>query len=399
MLEDFSNRYKGSSFKQENEKGLKIYRLKIAYGDSEIVYKVYPQNLGSPLQGVSLKTRPDFVMNCVRLSENGKEWSLNEIETLKSIAIYLDGYEYHASENHPRFPSDLAIRNNIIESGRYNQWIFTWGDFSENMFNEKDVIGLKQDEKVINDKFFLKHPSFKGYNVADIFLSNNITRFFHLIINPITNIDLKNWSSLTLFNSQSKMMGAFYSAVDIEAILSQRSISEIEQTSPGLDNYVYADGVNLRDEAAFGIFIRPKDFEVKAYGVFKIVPFWEKENWINFWKIYNLTQFHSVKVESSDVEVKSKEIELDSEVSNEVLSNFDERLHDIVKLLFKNNIEFNTEYDFDLVENDEIIASAELGSHTKKIVVNPFDEESKQTFIKNGYKVFNPDNFKLEELI
>ena len=79
------------------------------------------------------------------------------------------------------------------------------------MFNEKDILGLKQDEKVIKDKFFLKHPSFKGYDVSDIYLNNNITRFFHLIINPLTNIDLKIWSSLALFNSQSKMMGTFYS--------------------------------------------------------------------------------------------------------------------------------------------------------------------------------------------
>lgn len=397
LLEDFSNRYKGSSFKQDNEKGVKIYRLKLVYGDSEIVYKIYPQNLGSPLHGVSLKTRPDFVMNCVRLSKNGKEWSLDAIEALKSIAVYLDGYEFHASKNHPRFPSDLAIRNNIIDSGRYNQWIFTWGDFSEQMFAEKDVIGLKQDEKIITDKFFLKHPSFKGYNVGDIFLNNNLTRFFHLIINPMTNIDLKIWSSLTLFNCQAKMMGAFYSPDNVETILNQKSVSDVELTSPGLTNYVFSDGIQLKDEATFGIFIRPKDFDVKAYGAFKNVPFWQKDNWITFWKIYNLTQFHNIKVESIDKEIKPKQIESDNEISEEILANFNEQLHDIVKLLFKNNIAFNAEYDFDLIEDDLIIASAELGSHTKKIVVNPYDEESKQTFIKKGYKVFSPDNFKLEE--
>jgi DEAD/DEAH box helicase domain-containing protein len=98
-----------------------------------------------------------------------------------------------------------------------------------------------------------------------------------------------------------------------------------------------------------------------------------------------------------DVEIKTQEGAPENEVSNEILSNFDEALHNIVRMLFENNIEFNTEYDFDLIESDIIIASAELGTHTKKIVVNPFDEESKQTFIKNGYKVYSPDNFKLED--
>lgn len=397
LLETLSDRYKGSSFKPDNEKGLKIYRLKLVYGNNEIVYKIYPQNLGRVLQGVTLKTRPDFVMSCVRISINDKERSLDDIEKLKSIAIYLDGYEFHASENHPRFPSDLAIRNNIIDSGRYNQWTFTWGDFSENMFNEKDILGLKQDEKVIKDKFFLKHPSFKGYDVSDIFLNNNITRFFHLVINPITNIDLKMWSSLALFNSQSEMMGTLYSPDNTEAILTHRSISKIEKAPQGLANYVYADGIKFKDEATFGVFIRPQDFLLKAFGGFKIVPFWEKENWIKFWKIYNLTQFHNITVESLDAEIKPQMVVPKNEVSNEVLSNFDESLHDIVRVLFKNNIEFNTEYDFDLIECDIIIASAELGTHTKKIVINPFDEESKQTFIKNGYKVYSPDNFKLED--
>ena len=371
--------------------------MKLVYGNSEIVYKIYPQNLGRVLQGVTLKTRPDFVMSCARISINDKEWSLDDIEKLKSIAIYLDGYEFHASENHPRFPSDLSIRNNIIDSGRYNQWIFTWGDFSENMFNEKDILGLKQDEKVIKDKFFLKHPSFKGYDVSDIYLNNNITRFFHLIINPLTNIDLKIWSSLALFNSQSKMMGTFYSPDNTEAILNHRSVSEIEKAPQGLTNYVYADGIKFKNEATFGVFIRPQDFLLKAFGGFKVVTFWDKENWIKFWKIYNLTQFHNITVESLDAEIKPQDVASKNEVSNEILSNFDEELHVIVRLLFKENIEFNTEYDFDLIESDIIIASAELGTHTKKIVINPFDEESKQTFIKNGYKVYSPDNFKLED--
>ena len=68
-----------------------------------------------------------------------------------------------------------------------------------------------------------------------------------------------------------------------------------------------------------------------------------------------------------------------------------------MKLLAKNSFDFNADTDFDLMDNDVILASAELGSHDKKLVVNPFDSESKEIFIKNGYQVFTPDNFKLEK--
>jgi DEAD/DEAH box helicase domain-containing protein len=193
------------------------------------------------------------------------------------------------------------------------------------------------------------------------------------------------------------MMGKFYSPDNTEAILNHRSVSEIEKAPQGLTNYVYADGIKFKEEATFGVFIRPQDFLLKAFGGFKVVTFWDKENWIKFWKIYNLTQFHNITVESLDAEIKPQDVAPKNEVSNEILSNFDEELHVIVRLLFKENIEFNTEYDFDLIESDIIIASAELGAHSKKIVINPFDEESKQTFINNGYKVYSPDNFKLED--
>ena len=110
-----------------------------------------------------------------------------------------------------------------------------------------------------------------------------------------------------------------------------------------------------------------------------------------------MTQFHNLRVTSFDEEVKKEVAISKNDVSEKILLNFSEELHYIVKLLSKNNIEFNTDTDFDLMDSDIILASAELGSHDKKLVVNPFDEESTEIFIKNGYQVFNPDNFKLEK--
>ena len=396
LLEGLSQSFRGSSFKPENEKGLKIYRFKLVYGDNEIVYKIYPQNLGATLQGVALKTRPDFVMKCVRISMGRTEWSLEDIETIKAIAIYLDGYEYHASENNPRFPSDMAIRNSILESGRYHQWIFTWNDFKKNIFNDKDEIGINQEEQVNKYKILTKNSIFKGYQYEDLYLINNITRFFHLIINPLTEVDIKKWSSLILFNCQAKMMDVVYSPDDVESIITRRSLKDAKTTKPELSSYVHASSISLLDEALLEAFIRPQDFDVKAFGSYKVVRLWEKDNWAKFWKVYNLLQFHNITVESNIKDTEKSKSEDANKFNEEIFENFDEELHSIIKELIEKNIEFNTEFDFDLTEDDIIIASAELGSKIKKFIVNPFDKESEETFKIKGYRIFTPNNFKLD---
>ncbi len=395
FLEALAKRYKGSSFKQGNEKGLKKYRLKLVYNTDEIIYEVWPQNLGVTLSGISYKTRPDFVLRCVRLSKGGRDWTINELEALKSIAIYLDGYEYHASENHPRFPSDLAIRNSIIDSERYYQWTFTWTDFSENIINEKDFIGLIQDENFIKNKILSKHPVFKGCDISNSFFSNNTSRFFHLMINPLTNYDLNKWSSLILFNCQTKLLGRCFSEEQVLQISDSKTTNNFEPLPSNASAYAQADRIKLVSEAELTVFIRAKDFEVKGFGQFENNGSWDKSNWIQFWKVYNLTQFHHIKVELAG---SIKKIPMDKKegVDSEILLNFSEELHPIVTLFIDNNIEFNTKFDFDLVEEDIIIASAELGSHDNKIVVNPFDEESEIIFKDKGYKIYNPNNFKLE---
>lgn len=393
-LEELVKNHKGSSFEPDNEKGLKIYRLKLIYSGNEIIYKVHPQNLGNTLQNIQLKTRPDFVLKCVGASIDGRIWSMDECDEVKSIAIYLDGYEFHASERHPRFPSDVAIRNNITESEKYHQWIFTWDDFSESNANEKDIIGLQQDEKFIGNIIFAKHPLFKDYDVTDVFFKNNLTRFFHLMINPLTTFNLQLWSSLLLFHCQQERLGTTYKESEVDTMIENHWLSGKKSSEKNAQDYARIDSFNFNNQAQIQVFIRGKDFNLKGFGSYKNSTFWEKENWILFWKVFNLSQFHKIKVFHETVSEEKEDEEL--EVDLELLENFAEELHDIVKRLIEENIEFNREFDFDLMEDDKIIASAELGSAIEKFVISPFDEKSEKVFLVNGYQIFTPINFKLD---
>ena len=150
--------------------------------------------------------------------------------------------------------------------------------------------------------------------------------------------------------------------------------------------YAYCDKLAFSNELKIVCLAQLKSFEIK-FGIIHNLPSvdYEKENWELFWQTYNLVQFHKIKVED---EVQSPSIEF-------ILENFRPELHELVRKLVSKKIEINQEYDFDLVEDDLIVAQAELGSESNKFVLYPFDEESRTKFIQKGYTEYTIENFKL----
>lgn len=120
---------------------------------------------------------------------------------------------------------------------------------------------------------------------------------------------------------------------------------------------------------------------------------YEKSNWEFFWQAYNLIQFH----EAYGVEQNQYNETAIASIET-TLENFRVELHEIVKLLISKNIEINTDVDFDLLEDELIVAQAELGSATHKFFMYPFDEESRNKFIELGYKEFTIEIFDLSKI-
>ncbi|MBV0932076.1 DEAD/DEAH box helicase [Marinobacterium weihaiense] len=63
--------------------------------------------------GIAISTRPDFVF-----------WPASEAAGIKPVAIYLDGYEYHAG----RVRDDSIKRQALLNSGRFRVWSLNWQD-------------------------------------------------------------------------------------------------------------------------------------------------------------------------------------------------------------------------------------------------------------------------------
>ncbi len=75
-------------------------------------------------------------------------------------------------------------------------------------------------------------------------------------------------------------------------------------------------------------------------------------------------------------------------------------LEDIVDQLLDNNISFSHEGDVDLTDDDGIvIASAQMILSELKIAIEPFDEQSSETFISCGYQVISVSDFNINNII
>lgn len=78
----------------------------------------------------------------------------------------------------------------------------------------------------------------------------------------------------------------------------------------------------------------------------------------------------------------------------EVLVYFDESLHDVIRYLDANKIEFERDGGYSLTDDDgNIIAEAELGIESEKIVFSPFDNQCATIFRNNGYTILTPEEY------
>lgn len=100
-------------------------------------------------EGAAANTRVDFLI-----------WRLEEDRGLRPLAaIYTDGYKYHASPEHYRFPTDMALRRDVVGT-RCGElgfvWTLTWHDLS--LFrasierHKMERVGQTVDEsKIVNN--------------------------------------------------------------------------------------------------------------------------------------------------------------------------------------------------------------------------------------------------------
>jgi DEAD/DEAH box helicase domain-containing protein len=150
------------------------YFLKIG----EKAYYIEPQvNLGE-LDGVSIPSRADFVIRSARSKDS-----------IKPIAVFLDGYAYHRD----RVGEDMAQRMAIIQSGKFHIWSLSWYDV-ENKFKPQKTfyVDFMDTSMLPAGKSF--NDMLNGYKLSDL-KGLHKKNSFDLLIQYLQNPEDTKWIS------------------------------------------------------------------------------------------------------------------------------------------------------------------------------------------------------------
>jgi DEAD/DEAH box helicase domain-containing protein len=403
----------GWSFEVVTEDGVNLYKLQIKTGTTEISYIIRPQvNLGEP-DGIALHTRCDHLIICTDIKFQNESINGEELSKIPSIAIYLDGYQYHASKENNRFVADVKKRLSIIKNPRFLQWTLTWDDLTrfENLISgnktgdksESDEFHKKVVTHINNFNKISKAPTYKNFDDSIKTRKNNLDRLLYLLENIYHHRnDLSIPHRQLIFPLQSAFLSYPISAEDAQKFIDETDFN-LESVVPqkSSDAFLSINDMPTTEELEIKLLMQLNS--LKALGqinLSKAQVFYEKRTWENFWNIFNLLQhlfqelqfvfpenlvFNHVKTKASDV--------------SSILDNFPIELHLLIGQLIKTDIEFNRESSFSLEDaNGAIIAEASLGFHSAKIFLDPFDEESRKAFLKAGYSEKTVDTFQIKDI-
>lgn len=376
------------------------YSLLITEGKRRYGYRIYNQkDLGS-VQNVKYYTRSDFQFICTSIMEEGTAgWKECDAEQVKQMAVYLDGYTYHASAEHNRFGGDFLRRQAIKDSGSMYSWTLTWDDLDR--FESKDP-ALQSDSMAIDRKRYNSTietlENLYENQPCWMKVSNNMERLMYWLSHPLEQkqIALDTAQYFAAWNeelSENITSGAAIRKAIETGVCTEPTPEEQENGHFYFSSSLFADV----SWASIRLFVNAQSLNVE-YRLSvpeKTAENLNKQRWNQFWQMWNLLQFCNSDVEQAD-EVVSK-CSPTLEDLKEVY--YEEQLWPILQMLLEANIEFDYEGGFDLKDENEVICgSASLGFRDKRIVLVPENEASAIAFKQAGYTVVEPQQFTIDLL-
>ncbi|MBS1636193.1 MAG: DEAD/DEAH box helicase [Bacteroidetes bacterium] len=399
----------GYKFEEFIQDSVLNYKFKLTNGEYSFSYVIRPQFELGPAEGVKYKTRTDFYITLVSIEKNGILINDEAVFSfVKNIAIYLDGYTFHATKDNNRFANDLQKRMAIVESGDKLTWTLSWTDIEKFDAIEKESDAESKQFK--RDNLFLERskfrntiskyeaiPYWKQYKSSLFDTKNSMDRLLWLLSNPIEIMKRQQKVGLFLSLFQSNFATPSVDEVDIDKVLgSPNQIDSSIQAKIKSQGKFYTFP-EVFDNTNFGNIktgVKVLDLEIKAALWIKTVSDnLEKDKWENFWQVYNVIQEHAVLYnEVSQSPVDNSEMESDK---YECLKYHDVSIHSIVKQLIDSKIPFNLDGGF-FLEHNGIFAEAMLGFESAKIFIGPQSEADAKMFIEAGYKEVKASDFNIK---
>lgn len=402
----------GFHFEEFMEDSVVNYKFKISNGRYVFSYVIRPQFELGPLDGVKYKTRTDFYISLVAIEENGVPVTdENILSYVKGIAIYMDGYTFHATKENNRFENDLQKRLAIVESGDKITWTLTWSDVEKFDAIEKDSDAESKQFK--RDSLFLERAKFRNtiskYEAipywkplkSSLFETrNSFERLIWFLSNPIEDLNRKQKVGLFLSLFQESFACPSIDEAEIDLIMnSPLPIDKNVQAKIISEGkfFTFPKIFNGTDFATLKLGIKVLDLEMKAGLWLKQTDdSLDKDYWEKFWQLFNLIQEQTIL----KTELLNDSIDGHQEVMDkyDCLKYHDESIHHILKQLIDANIPFNQDGGF-FVEFDGVFAEAMLGFESKKLFVGPQSDLDSQIFLKAGYIEVKPDDFNIKNIL
>lgn len=308
-LRIFLETRKSPDFKFEDfiENGIVNYKFKITQGDLSFYYVIRPQYELGPAQGVKYNTRADFFISLTSVEKNGvpldDEFLLSSV---KPIAIYLDGYTFHATEENCRFFDDVKKRMAIVESGSMLTWSLTWSDIEKfdtvEKENDQHSKEFKRDHLFFDKTRYLstfsayqKIPYWNVYRSDLMDKKNSMERLIWFLSNPLDSV-LRNRKvalSLSLRQQQFGKPSAAEESID-EILLNFHGTIDPDLDAPEKATGMFYLFPEVNCTAEFGsISVGTKLSDLTMKSVVRIHESkftLNKLDWEYFWQLFNMIQ-------------------------------------------------------------------------------------------------------------
>ena len=233
-------------------------------------------------------TRTDFYFKCVKvvkgdiIIEEGAE-----LEAYKDLAIYMDGYTFHASKQHMRFYQDLKIRDAIAKTPNIKSWTLSWNDLV--MFDEEEKDELFLDERkyreIINRLSMT--PLWQSRNRDLPKKKNSLERMlWYLSISNDDNINTEIGLFAACF--QSRFATPSFKGEEAERLLDPDELidSSSKALNPDGNFYMLSELTTANELFKSRVFVRLKDFNLLSSINVKGLESIDKDVWEEFWRIY-----------------------------------------------------------------------------------------------------------------
>lgn len=308
-LRNYIESQKSTDFVFEDfiENGIVNYRFKVTTGDYAFAYIIRPQYELGPVNGVKYNTRTDFFITLSDIIQNGNSIENEDLlASAKNIAIYLDGYTYHATEENCRFYDDLKKRIAIRDSGQILSWTLTWSDIERfdalEKPNDANSIEFKRDQLFLNRptysntiRDYQRIPYWNDYKSDLIDKRNSFERLIHILMNPLDANTRNKQIALSLSLRQNQFGVPSVDDDKIDGILADPT-KTIDSSLIAINRvegkfFIFPILPELSQIANLRVAVRVSDLELKSFiDVKREIKTLDKQQWEAFWQVFDLIQ-------------------------------------------------------------------------------------------------------------